>query len=240
MKLIQRIRSDFIPYYNSIRDIVKFQIASLILIGGITFLLSQLAMLLIHSTGRVAISTGDMDFLFKTWQGPLLIMIGIVTLFIYVAFDLNTQIIYASKLLNGKADLLSSIKEGFLSIRKFFTFDGLGIVLYISLIAPIVGVGISISQTSSFYIPNFISSFIRSNTLYHILYIIFLLSFAFLGIFNIFTIHGILLTDLPSNKADDESRALMKVNWKDFIRQNLFLQCTDSLVVVLKLSSCGA
>lgn len=226
MKISQRIRSAYRPYWTSMYDIIRFQIASTITISAIVAILRKIADLLIRSTGRVAISTGDLDFLYKTWQGPLLLIIGILVLFVYVAVDLNTQIIYASKLLNGKPDLIQSIKEGFLSIRKFFTIDGLGIVLYISLIAPIVGFGISISQTSGLYIPNFISSVIHSNTFYMILYIIFMIGFFLLGIVNIFTIHGILLSDLRSSIADDESRALMKKNWKDFLKQNLiYLLC---------------
>ncbi len=226
MKISQRIRSAYRPYWTSMFDIIRFQIASTITISVIVTILRRIADLLIRSTGRVAISTGDFDFLYKTWQGPLLLIIGVLILFVYVAVDLNTQIIYASKLLNGKPDLIQSIKEGFLSIRKFFTIDGLGIVLYISLIAPIIGFGISISQTSGLYIPNFISSVIHSNTFYMILYIIFMIGFLLLGIVNIFTIHGILLSDLRSSIADDESRALMRKNWKDFLKQNLiYLLC---------------
>ena len=222
MKISQRIRSAYLPYRNSVFDIIRFQIVSGLTISILVFILRQLANLLIRSTGRVAVSTGDFDFIFKTWQGPLLIVLGITTLFIYVAADLNTQIIYASKLLNGKPDLLSSMKEGILSIRKFLTIDGLGIVLYISLIAPIVGLGISISLTRNLYIPYFISSVIHSRIDYTILYYLFILVFAFLGIVNIFTLHGILLSDLKSSKADDESRILMRKNWKDYLKQNLF------------------
>lgn len=220
VKIRQKISLTYLPYWRVMADIVNYNIVSAILFAAINFVLKQIGYFLIRSAGRVAVTTGDPEFFYKTWQGPLLVIIAIVTLFLYVAFDLNAQIIYASKLLNNKPDLLQSIKEGLYSIPKFFTIDGLGIVLYIALIAPLLSFGLSISLTENFYIPNFIYSVIVDNTLYHILYYLFLLIFLILGVVNIFTIHGVLLSGLKSNKADDESRAIMRKNWKDFLKQN--------------------
>lgn len=220
-KRIRRLKEFAAPYITSRFDITRYQIVSALILAGLSFLLRQLAMLLIRSSGRVAVSTGDFDLLFKTWQGPLLIVVGLLTLFVYVAFDLNTQIIYASRLLKGEQNLLASIREGFLSIRSFLTPDGIGIVVYIALIAPIVGFGFTISLTDSLYIPEFISSVIYSVPAYHALYILFVISFAIFGIINIFTIHGILLDGLKSYDADNESRKLMKANWKDFLVRHL-------------------
>ena len=109
------------------------------IIWAMSFLLRQIAMILIRSTGRVAISTGDFSFLFTTWQGPLLLFIGLSVLFVYLAFDLNSMIIFSDGILKGEPKLFESLKQGFLSIRKFFTPDGIGIVMYIALVAPIIG-----------------------------------------------------------------------------------------------------
>lgn len=219
-KIREWIRS-FRPYRQSMNDIIRFRILCTAVSSIGLFVLGQLGLLLIRSTGRVAISTGDFDFLFKSWQGPLLIIVGLLVLFLYVVFDLNTQIIYSSKLLHNEPNLFQSLKEGLLSITKFFTPDGIGIILYISLIAPIVGLGLSISLTKNLYIPTFISSVIRSTPLYQTLYIILITLFFFFGFIHIFILHGILLGKLPVNKADDESRDLMKKNWKNLIRQNI-------------------
>ena len=218
-KIRQWIRS-FRPYRYSMNDIIYFRILCTAVSSLFLVILGQLGLFLIRSTGRVAISTGDFDFLFKSWQGPLLIIVGLSVLFLYVVFDLNTQIIYSSKLLHNQASLIESLKEGLLSITKFFTLDGIGIILYISLIAPIAGLGLSISLTENLYIPTFISSVIESKPLYHALYTILIVLFFLFGLIHIFILHGILLGRLPVNKADDESRDLMKKNWKDFIKQN--------------------
>ena len=145
MKTRERIRQA-LPYIQIVPDTFRYQLFSKILLAVLLAILKQISMLLIRSTGRVAVSSGDLGVLYKTWQGPLLIIIAIGTLFLYVAFDLNTQIIFASKVLKEKKIRMSDIfKEGLLSIKSFFTPDGIGIVLYIALIAPIIGFGLSIS-----------------------------------------------------------------------------------------------
>ena len=218
----QSFRQNYLPYVRSVYDISRFQICNGMIIWAMSFLLRQIAMILIRSTGRVAISTGDFSFLFTTWQGPLLRFIGLSVLFVYLAFDLNSMIIFSDSILKGEPKLFESLKQGFLSIRKFFTPDGIGIVMYIALVAPIVGFGFTISLTDSLYLPNFISSVIDSTPLYSIIYYVLTIIFILLGIIHIFILHGILLGDLPSYKADDQSRKIMKDNYKDFFKNNLY------------------
>ncbi|MBQ1482955.1 MAG: glycerophosphoryl diester phosphodiesterase membrane domain-containing protein [Erysipelotrichaceae bacterium] len=239
MKLKQSLRQNVLPYLRAIPDICGFQIINGLLLYLMMLVFKQIAMVLIRSTGRVAISTGDFWFLFTTWQGPLLLIIGMAILFLYVAFDLNTQIIYSSTILKGQADLKGSIRKGLISIREFFTPDGIGIVLYIALIAPIVGTGFTISLTDSLYLPSFIASVIETTPLYSVLYYIFVWIFIFLGIIHIFILHGILLGGLKSNKADDQSRQIMKQHWKNYLLENLRLLLIGLLLIVFDLLLTG-
>ncbi len=232
MKLNQNFRKLYLPYFRSIYDIGIFQLANAFIVSGAVFLFKQLAMILIRSSGREAISTGDFMFLFTTWQGPLLLAIGLIILTLYVAFDLNSQILFSESLLKGKPDLKGSLINGFLSIRDFLTPDGIGIILYISLIAPIVGFGFTISLTDSLYVPSFISSVIDSVPAYKLLYNIFIIAFIALGVLNIFTLHGILLSGKRSCDADNESRKLIKENWKDFICSNLLFALRFGVIFV--------
>ncbi len=218
----QSFRQNYLPYVRSVYDISRFQICNGMIIWAMSFLLRQIAMILIRSTGRVAVTSGDWKFLFTTWQGPLLLFIGLSVLFVYLAFDLNSMIIFSDGILKGEPKLFESLKQGFLSIRKFFTPDGIGIVMYIALVAPIVGFGFTISLTDSLYLPNFISSVIDSTPLYSIIYHVLTIIFILLGIIHIFILHGILLGNLPSYKADDQSRKIMKDNYKDFFKNNLY------------------
>ncbi|MBR5754844.1 MAG: glycerophosphoryl diester phosphodiesterase membrane domain-containing protein [Erysipelotrichaceae bacterium] len=226
-------------YVSAVPDIFGYQFLSKFTLGILIFVLNRICMALLKSTGRVAISSGDLDFLYKTWQGPLLIVIAIASLFLYTTVDINIQIIYASKLLEGeKIKITDVFREGLRSIRKLFNIDGLRIVLYLSLIAPIINLGVSISLTKGLYVPAFITSVIRSSPLYSALYFLICAGFLLIGFFNFFVLHGILISDLPGNKADDNSRAIIKANWKDYIKKSVFfsINIIMNLLFVVMLS----
>ena len=190
MSLKEKLR----PYNQAMPDILNYQIVTKTLICIWLFLLGRLFQVLLRSSGRVAVTSGDWKFLFTTWQGILILLLGIGSLFIYVAFDLNSKIVLSRNLVTGqKASMEESIKEGFFSIGKLVNPEGLLVVLYIALLAPILGLGISISATENLYIPTFISSVIESSVLYSAL----------------------------AGLAGRLSRRLIKANWKDYIKQNV-------------------
>lgn len=224
------------PYYETAIDVLIYQIISKPFFAAMLFILRELAYLLIRSTGRVAISSGDFSFIFRSWQGILLLIFSLICLFLYVAFDINTMVIYAADRMKGKEVRLSEcIKEGILSIRKFFTVEGIGIILYIAFLSPLVGLGLSISLTSDLYIPTFITSVIEDRFLYHILYFIFILFFAFIGIIHIFAIYGIVAENMNVHEALKESRRLIRKNWKDFIGQHISFLMSILLMNVILL-----
>ena len=203
-------------------DILNYQIVTKLLICIWMFLLGRLFQILLRSSGRVAVTSGDWQFLFTTWQGILILLLGIVSLFVYVAFDINSKVVLSRNLLTGRNESLeSSIKEGFFSIGKLINVRGILVVLYIALIAPILGIGISISATEKLYIPTFISSVIESSVLYSALAGIAVIFFLFVGIANLFILHGVIIDGLPVGEAGRQSGKLIKANWKDYLKQNV-------------------
>ncbi len=203
-------------------DILNYQIFTKVLICIWMFLLGRIFQVLLKSSGRVAVTSGDWQFLFTTWQGILILMLGIVSLFGYVAFDINSKIVLSRNLLTGRNESLeSSVKEGFFSIGKLINVRGLLIVLYIALIAPIVGIGISISATEKLYIPTFISSVIESSVLYSALSGIAVFIFLSVGIANLFILHGVIIDKMSVREAGRQSRKLIRANWKDYLKQNV-------------------
>lgn len=229
----------FKPYWQALLDILKYQIVTKALIAVWLYILSQAFQLMLVSTGRVAVTSGDFKFIFTTWQGILILLIGLVSLFIYVAFDLNAKIKMSGSLLYGDGkSVWENVKEGFFSIRKFINVRGVGIVLYIALIAPLLGFGMSISLTKEFYIPTFISSVIVSTPVYLIAFSALMAVFLLLGIANLYILHGVVLDDLSVKEASQQSRKLMKQHWRDYLKQNLLYILTTVAVlgVVVALS----
>ena len=237
----KKIRSRIRPYISAIPDILRLQLVSVTVLGVLLWVLKKAMAWTLRSTGRVAVSSGDFLFLFTTWQGVLLIVLALLSLFLYVAFDLNSKILFSGKKLTKQKNIVSgSLKESFGTIRRFFCPAGIGIVLYIALLAPILNIGVSISLTEGLYIPTFITSVIHTTPLYNALYIVTLTVFALIGIANIFVLQGILLEDLSVKNALTQSRSVMRKNWKDYFKKNVmftlwFVLLVIGLVVVVLL-----
>ena len=138
-RIIEKIK----PYLQAMPDIFNYQLATKVVLAIWLFLLGRIFQALLRSSGRVAVTSGDWKFLFTTWQGVMILLLGIGSLFVYVAFDLNTKIVLSRNLITGQKESLDeSIKEGFFSIRKMINWRGILVVLYIALIGPLLGVRI--------------------------------------------------------------------------------------------------
>lgn len=223
------------PYIQALPKFFNYQIVTKAILSVWLFLLGRIFNILLKSSGRVAVTSGDWKFLFTTWQGLLILILGIVSLYLYIAFDLNAKIALCGNLLTGeKASFKDCIRKGFDAVKRLTNLRGILVALYIALIAPILGVGVSISMTEGLYIPTFISSVIRDSVLYSALAGVVVLVFLSVGIANLFILHGIVIDDLPINEAGDLSRKLIKANWKDYLKQNavFLLSIAASLALI--------
>ena len=210
------------PYWKALPDIYTYQLITKPLIGIWIYLFGRITQTLLKSTGRVAVTSGDFLFLFKTWQGYTILILGLASLFIYIAFDINTKIVLSKKLVTGeKISVWKSMDEGFRSIKGLLSLRGLLVALYIALIAPLLGFGISVSMTEGLYIPTFIASVIAETPLYLILTSFVMLVFLSVGVANLFILHGIVIDKMSAKEAGKQSGKLMHENWQDYLKQNI-------------------
>lgn len=205
------------PYLQSIPDIMGYRLATTVVLGAILTVLNKLAAWALSSTGRVAVTGGDFKFLFTSWQGWLLIVMAMVSLYLYVAFDLNVKVAYAGHVVRGeRVSMWETMGEGIRAIRPFVCPQGALVVIYIALIGPIVGAGMSISLTERLKVPSFISSVIDANPLYSAAYLLLVIAFALVGFFNIFCIHGVVIDGMEVGEAIRHSGSLMRRHWRDY------------------------
>ena len=61
-KIIRNLR----PYFQALPDIFNYQIVTKIILGAWIFLLGRIFQVLLKSSGRVAMTSGDWKFLFTT------------------------------------------------------------------------------------------------------------------------------------------------------------------------------
>ena len=209
------------PYLEALPDVIRYQVATKLLLGVWLFLLGRLFRVLLNSTGRVAVTSGDFAFIFTTWQGIAIILIALISLFVYVALDLNVKIILSRNLLFDENKPFWHIcSEALECVLRLFNVQGIAIIIYIVLIAPILGIGFSISLTQGLYIPTFISSVIADTPLYLILASVAALLFISMGIANLFVLHGV-IDDMSIEDASKQSRKIIKEYGKDYLWQNI-------------------
>ncbi len=206
-------------YLDLLKKITFFQaILTLVLSVGVS-IIQTLISLLITSTGRVAITSSDYLFLLTTWQGWLIILLLVLSLALYVAFDINALFFFCShQLKHEKISYPKIILESFESMKKFFTPNGLLVILFITLFVPLTGVGFSISLTSNFYIPSFITSVIDKNAWFSLAYNVVLLLLTIVAIRNLFLIPGVLFDNLSIKEAGNKSKRIVKFSFlKDMV-----------------------
>ena len=234
-KIIRNLRH----YFQALPDIFNYQIVTKIILGAWIFLLGRIFQVLLKSSGRVAMTSGDWKFLFTTWQGLLILLLGFLSMFISVAIDLNSKIVISSNILTGKKEsVIDSIKEGFRAVRSLINLQGIIICIYIALIAPILGIGLSITLTEGLYIPTFISAVIKDSILYSALAGAAVVLFLCFGIANLFVLHGIVLDKMKIKDASLQSRSLMKSNWKDYLKQNIIYILLIAVIIAVAAIIC--
>ena len=90
------------PYLQALPGILQYQVFTKLLLALWFSLMGWLFRLLLGSAGRVAVSSGDFVFLFTRWQGILILLLALVSLYGYVALDLNAKVILSRDLLSGE------------------------------------------------------------------------------------------------------------------------------------------
>ena len=233
---MKTIKKWLLPYKQALPALLLYQIIATVASAAWLALFKWISGLLIRGTGKVAISSGDFLFLFKTWQGYVIILLAILTLFLLVAIDINPLVILCGRILKGeKPNVLLCFKEGFVSLKRFFTPGGFVVVLYLSLLAPILGFGVSISLTQNLYIPKFITSVIYSTPMFLIPVIIVVALLLFLGVIYMFILHGTLLDGMKLKDSAHNSVRLVKKNWKDFLKSIVVFLLLYAVVLGLLL-----
>lgn len=191
--------------------------------------------MLIKSTGRMSISSGDyLPFIFSL-QGLGLAVLSILLLVILVGVDINAFIIISAMVHEGLVEfnIIEQLIIGIKSLRSFLTVEGVLLFIFVALIVPLLSVGVTIPVMENFKIPNFITSVILANKIYKIFYYIILLLLTVVTIRYIFTFHYVLLLKYNLKEAMKSSVELVKKHFKNFFLQILLHFATITVIIIL-------
>ncbi len=213
---VQKIRFGTLVY-KSLPEIIIYQVFSSLILFISSSIISFFISMVADTTGH-ALTTGNIREMLLTWRTPVLIILGFFLVFCYVMLEIIVQIFLYDDILNGRrSSLWKNIKKGFGSLRKFMNPSGIGLLMFVLFAVPLCGLGLSVSLTSSFYIPNFIFDFIRRNPFLLVGYYALIVFFIVKAYFWIFSFHGVLLDGLSPKMAKKRSKELLHGNHLKFI-----------------------
>ena len=216
--------------FRFVVEIWRYRVITALLFLIPLTILDKLTFLTVNSSGT-PITTANLGQLIN-WRTPLIVVLGILLILCYIVFEINGQVFLSRDLLMGRGSrIFRELGSGFKSVRRFLSPKGLLVALFITVAVPLCGIGFSISLTEYFYIPNFITSVIFSNTLFTVLYAVAIAALIFLNLRWIFTVHAMLIDDLPAGKAMKRSSALMRANWKDFLKKMLVVSLYSAAII---------
>ncbi len=213
----------------------KYQMITKGILALIIFPLSSLALkMLIESSGRTNLSSGDyLSFLFST-HGAGMLLLGMMLLIFLIGTDINAFIIMSALIREDRIKMTAKqlLVVGIRSLRSFLKPAGLLIMLYVAIVVPLVGVGITIKPMENFEIPNFIKDVIFKNSLYRNLYYLLILFLSVVSTAHIFLFHYVLLMGQSVEQGLKSARSLMKKHWKSFLVE-FFLKIFAVLMLLI-------
>lgn len=221
-------------YLQATPRLITIQLFTSMILGACYLLLQRVARWALASEGRVAVTTGDFAFLVTSPSGILLILLAIVTLYVAVTLDLNVKVAFSGRWVRGEdVGVRAVLKDSVRAMRRLLCPTGLLVVLYVALLAPIVGAGLSVSLTERLKIPTFITSVIDATPLYSVAYSVVIVVFALIGLLGTFVVQGIVLDDLPVRQSVRQSFGMIRDHWVDFLLHWLALFVVSAIVVVI-------
>lgn len=220
--------------YESIPELWSFHFLAAVVMAVPAALIKSMISAVAASTGS-AITTANLAQFLLSWRTPVLLALGFALVLSYIGMELFAMIFLSGDILDGRpGGVRREMGRGFRALRRFFNPTGALTMLYIFIAVPLVGIGFSISLTSTFQIPNFIMDVVLKTPLYLTAYIVVILLLAAVGIRYIFLVHGVLLDDLTPAEARRRSVQLVKQHGKELVLTAL------KVYIVLELIRFGA
>lgn len=210
---------------RSLGELLVFNGVISLTVTAVLWVMGRFAHFMLASKGT-AFTTANAKDVLLSWQGAFLIATSIVMVALYIALDLFAHIYFCKSLLDGETDRFPvraarAIKEALGALGRFASPSGLPTLLYIVVLAPLVGVGFSIGLTRDFYVPHFIMGVVESTPAYAIAYEALILMMLVIGILHLFTIHGVLLDGLSPTEARRRSRHMMRTDTRSLLKSAL-------------------
>ncbi|MGJ3510048.1 glycerophosphoryl diester phosphodiesterase membrane domain-containing protein [Enemella sp. A6] len=225
--------TSYVGLLRSLGTYLKFQIVAkaitLAIAGPIMFLATEAFVRL--GNEKVVTQANLVPFLLS-WRGAAFAAVLMLVLVIGFVVEINGLVTISARRLKGlpEAQYRSILWLGMRRVRNLLGWALPVVLLYLAVIAPLTGNGVTLERLSKVKIPNFITSVIYSTPKLLVAYSAVLVLLAIIGAFLSFTFHFIVLADQNVTRAMLNSVQLVARRRRRFLR---FLAETVALLSIV-------
>lgn len=185
-------------------------------------------------SSNTTFTSGDfMSFIFSG-KGLILFLITMILMLCIISLDLHVFIIISDHYLsNQPISIWKMILNGLKSLKHLLCYQGMMLLLFVSLIFPLLNFSITLSPLQKFAIPKFITAVIFNHPLYTILYSILVVICFYITFRYLFTMHYVLIQNQKMKQGLKASAQMTKKQWFPILKEVLFKDLLIALSVAL-------
>ena len=204
--------------FEALPEIINYMFVAALILGIASMAGSWAVSKLLEMGGTFAITTANVkDFVTSCRIIPILI-VALLLLILNLILGVFGSIYQCDDILKGgKVSFGDIFLEAFDDLKRFLNPSGLATIAYMVLGVPIVGFGFTIDLVDHLQIPKFIMSVVESKWYFRAGYYLLFGFLLWKGIMHFFTLHGVLLDNLPPREAKKQSSQVVKKNWKELL-----------------------
>ncbi len=228
-------------FFKNFEVFFKYQLISRLIFTLVMGLFWFLINFLLKSKGISVISNNDLSRFILSFQGVLFIILVVIVLFLSVIIELFGFINISHQVINNRQEssYVNILKYNTKTFFKNFDIGTFILLLYIVILIPVSGIGMSVSLFKKVRIPNFIMTGIFENKLFAFLYLLLLLTMILISIGLFFSFHFVLLNDQKPLQAMKNSIKLIVKNYKkiivDFIKPIIIINLLIVALIVISI-----
>lgn len=181
------------------------------------------------------LSSGLFKTLVTSRSGIGLIGISLLFLIMMTLFDINAFVLLTAKLQqkHQSYSIQGILVEALKKLGHYLNLPGILFILYVSVIFPIVGMGIGVAPLQHLTLPNFITSVIFTQPLLFTGYAIVLVALLIIGYGLIFSFHYTMLAGQSTFKAMHSSIKLVCQHKKRVFTQFIWYQIKLQIILAV-------
>lgn len=212
-------------------------VANLVLVVLLVPLTKGVFNFIMKTKGLDYITNGLLKKFIVSPQGISVVLISLIIGSIVILLEIGGVIVLSHQSMAGAKEsrFIDIFRYTLTKLKYLFSFDGLIIVIYFIIIAPMLDKNLKASIFTQLKIPGFIMTVIESNTFYLTSLVICTILAFYLAFRWMFSLHVLLLDEHHNKKFLKASSQLIKKNFKEVFKFGFFTLIIETIILIVSL-----